>query len=410
MDSLIWIVAGAGLLLLVGAWLFFRRSGASTLPPPAASPALSKKPLKAPAGAPLLQADPQATPSPQAAAPASGATPIATTTSKPKAAVSLAPAAVSVPAPEEVHALRRGLESTRKGFVARLARLLGAGAKIDESLLKELEETLLTADVGVATAELLIERLRARVKRGDLGNPDRVWAALREEALAILLQAKVPAWGESQPHGIVVVGVNGAGKTTTIGKLAQRYRSEGKSVVLGAGDTFRAAAVLQLEVWAKRAQVPVVKGKEKSDSAAVIFEALQKGRTESADVVICDTAGRLHTKTSLMDELKKVLRTGEKALERPVDDIWLVIDATTGQNALAQASAFAEALPITGIVLTKLDGTAKGGIVLAVVAALKAPIRFIGVGERLEDLREFDAPSFVAALFSKPEEREDLQN
>jgi fused signal recognition particle receptor len=216
----------------------------------------------------------------------------------------------------------------------------------------------------------------------------------------------VPSKGSdfaNKPALILIVGVNGAGKTTSIGKLAARYAAEGRKVLLAAGDTYRAAAVLQLEVWGRRVNCPVIKGKEGGDPSAVIFEAIKRAQTEGYDLVIADTAGRLHTKAPLMEELKKVDRTVQKALNgRPADEIFLVLDATTGQNAVQQMHMFREALPVSGVVLTKLDGTAKGGMVLGIVDEHRVPVRFIGLGERVEDLREFDAPSFVEALFSKP--------
>jgi len=194
------------------------------------------------------------------------------------------------------------------------------------------------------------------------------------------------------------------GKTTTIGKLASRFQDEGKKVVLAAGDTFRAAAVLQLEVWARRVGCEIVKGKDRADPASVIFEAIKKAQGDGSDVVIADTAGRLHTKSNLMEELKKVVRTAEKALERPVDEILLVLDSTTGQNAIQQAQLFKDAIPVSGIVLTKLDGTAKGGVVLGIVDEHRIPVRYVGIGERIEDLREFDTDAFVQALFAKPDD------
>jgi len=268
---------------------------------------------------------------------------------------------------------------------------------------------LITADIGVKTSERILERLKTRMDNDQLGDEDQVWEALREEARGILEAPGTTSGGvyrapSESPGVILVVGVNGVGKTTTIGKLASRFQENGKKVILAAGDTFRAAAVLQLEVWGRRVGCDVVKGKERADPASVIFDAIKKAREEDADYVIADTAGRLHTKTNLMEELKKVVRSAEKALERPVDEILLVLDSTTGQNAIQQAQLFKDAIDVSGIALTKLDGTAKGGVILGIVDEHGLPVHFVGIGERVEDLREFDAPSFVEALFAKPDD------
>jgi fused signal recognition particle receptor len=308
------------------------------------------------------------------------------------------------PHDEDVKALKKGLASTRGGFIARLAKLFGKAKEIDPALLDEIQEVLLTADIGVKTSEKILGRLKERMDRNELSDEERVWEPLREEARAILATRGRDLDISRTPSVILVVGVNGVGKTTTIGKLASRYMSDGKKVVLAAGDTFRAAAVLQLEVWGRRVGCPVVKGKERADPASVIFDAVKKAKDDGADLVIADTAGRLHTKTNLMEELKKVVRTAEKALERPVDEILLVLDSTTGQNAIQQAQLFKEAIPVSGIALTKLDGTAKGGVILGIVDEHDLPVHFVGIGERVEDLREFDAPSFVEALFAKPDD------
>jgi fused signal recognition particle receptor len=307
------------------------------------------------------------------------------------------------PSEEDIKALKKGLSSTRGGFIARLAKLFGGKKEIDPKLLEEIQEVLITADIGVRTSEKILERLKDRMNKNELSDEDRVWEALREEARAILGTRTRPDLTKP-PSVILVVGVNGVGKTTTIGKLASKYTDAGKKVVLAAGDTFRAAAVIQLEVWGRRVGCPVVKGKERADPAAVIFDAIKKARDEGADIVIADTAGRLHTKTNLMEELKKVSRTAEKALERPVDEVLLVLDSTTGQNAIQQAQLFKDAIPVSGIALTKLDGTAKGGVILGIVDEHDLPVYFVGIGERVEDLREFDAATFVEALFSKPDD------
>ncbi|MBK8168899.1 MAG: signal recognition particle-docking protein FtsY [Sandaracinaceae bacterium] len=309
------------------------------------------------------------------------------------------------PGPEDdVVALKKGLASTRGGFVARLAKMLTRGKEIDAALLEQIEEVLITADLGVSTTQKLLERLRERLSRNELKDESVVWQAIRDDARDILGASRGGIAVTQKPTVILVVGVNGVGKTTTIGKLASRFQQQGRKVVLAAGDTFRAAAVLQLEVWGRRVGCPVVKGKENGDPSAVIFDAIQKAKADGADIVLCDTAGRLHTKTPLMDELKKVGRTVEKALDgRPADEVLLVLDSTNGQNAIQQVSIF-KALPLSGIALTKLDGTAKGGVILGIVDEHQIPVRYIGIGERVEDLREFDATSFVQALFEKPED------
>ncbi len=306
------------------------------------------------------------------------------------------------PGQDDVQAIRKGLKSTREGFIARLASLFQGKKEIDPALLDEVEEVLLTADLGVKTADKILGRLRERLARNELADEDRVWEAIQEEARGILAGSEGGIDLPSTPTAILVVGVNGVGKTTTIGKLASRLKDGGKDVILAAGDTFRAAAVLQLEVWGRRVGCPVVKGKDRADPGSVIFSAMKKAIEDGADVIIADTAGRLHTKMPLMDELTKVYRSAEKALGRAPDEVLLVLDSTNGQNAIQQAEMFKKALPVSGIVLTKLDGTAKGGVILGIVDEHDVPVRFIGVGERIEDLREFDGPSFVEALLSKP--------
>jgi fused signal recognition particle receptor len=309
--------------------------------------------------------------------------------------------------------LAEGLAKTRGGFVARLNALLGTGKALDESTLGELEEILFSADVGVLTATHLLESVRERLARRELADLSKVKAALREEIERILsLGTGGPAreaghgglpdlpGSVAPPQVVMVVGVNGTGKTTTIGKLAARIKQDGKSVLLGAGDTFRAAAGEQLDVWADRAQVPIVRGKDGSDPGAVLFDAVARGKVEQLDVVLCDTAGRLHTKAGLMDELKRIKRTLEKAHGGSPHEILLVVDATTGQNAIAQARQFHDALGVTGFVLTKLDGTAKGGVIIGICDELKIPVRYVGIGEKVADLKPFDPHEFVEALFS----------
>ena len=308
---------------------------------------------------------------------------------------------------EEVAALKKGLASTRGGFISRLARLFGGKREIDPALLDEVEEVLITADIGVQTTQRILDSLRDRLAKNELSDEDAVWAAIQAEAEAILDRDHAAPAPHAGPTVILVVGVNGVGKTTTIGKLTQRFTNDGRKVLLAAGDTFRAAAVLQLEVWGRRTGAEVVKGKDRADPGSVIFDAIKRGQDEGYDLVIADTAGRLHTKTPLMDELQKVGRTVEKALGRPADQVLLVLDATTGQNAIQQTELFKKALPLSGIVLTKLDGSAKGGVVLEIVDQHGLPIDYLGVGEKVEDLREFDAASFAAALFDRPEDVSD---
>jgi len=303
--------------------------------------------------------------------------------------------------------LAAGLEKTRGGFMARLNALFSGGKPVDEAVLADLEEVLFTADIGVKTATKLLESARDRLKRNELSDADRLKGALREEIARIVAldgaadgAGRPLAVGPARPWVVMVVGVNGSGKTTTIGKLAAKLKAAGHSVLLGAGDTFRAAAGEQLEVWAERVGAPVVRGKEGSDPASVCFEAVQRGAAEKVDVVICDTAGRLHTKAPLMEELKKVKRVIGKATAGAPHEVLLVLDATNGQNAIAQARQFHESLGVTGIVLTKLDGTAKGGVVIGICDELRIPVRYVGIGETVADLKPFVPKEFVEALFS----------
>jgi fused signal recognition particle receptor len=301
--------------------------------------------------------------------------------------------------------LAAGLEKTRGGFMARLQGIFGGTRQVDESTLAEMEEILFTADIGVKTATALLESARERVKRRELDDPAKLKAALRQEISRIVSlgapsgATREIAIGPARPWVIMVVGVNGSGKTTTVGKLAAKLGQAGHRVLLGAGDTFRAAAGEQLEIWAERVGAPVVRGKDGSDPASVCFEAVKRGVEEKVDVVLLDTAGRLHTKVPLMEELKKVKRVVDKALPGAPNDVLLVLDATNGQNAIAQARQFHEALGVTGIALTKLDGTAKGGVVIGISDELGIPVRYVGVGEKVADLRPFDPAEFVDALF-----------
>jgi len=301
--------------------------------------------------------------------------------------------------------LAAGLERTRGGFVARLEGLFASPRPLDERVLAELEEVLFSADIGVRTATALLAQARERVSRKEIADVARLRQALRTEIGRIVslngkLEGAGLVVGAARPWVVMVVGVNGSGKTTTVGKLAAHLQRSGLAVVLGAGDTFRAAAGEQLEIWAERVGAPVVRGKEGADPASVCFEAVKRGVERRADVVLCDTAGRLHTKVPLMEELKKVKRVLDKALPGAPHDVLLVLDATSGQNAIAQARQFHEALGVTGIALAKLDGTAKGGVIIGICDELGIPVRYVGVGEKVADLRPFVPGEFVDALFA----------
>jgi fused signal recognition particle receptor len=307
------------------------------------------------------------------------------------------------PPEERPTELKEGLSKTRDGFIARIGGLLGK-KQIDAALVDQLEEILFTADIGAKTSGKLFEAVRASLSRAELKDADSVWNVIRKESEQILAGAQAQAGSldlsRGKPFVLLVIGVNGVGKTTTIGKLAAKWSAAGKKVILAAGDTFRAAATEQLEIWGQRTGTPVVKGKESGDPSSVIFDAVKRAQTEGFDVVIADTAGRLHTKTNLMEELQKVRRVLQKAQPDAPHEVFLVLDATNGQNAIAQAAMFKQAMDISGIVLTKLDGTAKGGVILGICDELKVPVRFIGIGEKVVDLREFDAHEFVAALYA----------
>lgn len=296
--------------------------------------------------------------------------------------------------------LKNGLRKTHEGLVGRIDTLLLGKKKIDADTLDELEEILVTADIGMATTQELIRSLEQRLKRNELQDGEALKKALREELLVRLEQNfAVLDMGSSAPFVIMVIGVNGVGKTTTIGKLACKFSMEGKKVLLAAGDTFRAAAVEQLEIWGQRVGVEVIRHKQGADPAAVVFDGCRAAVARGVDVLIVDTAGRLHTKVNLMEELKKMRRIMGREIPGAPHETLLVLDAATGQNAVSQAKLFKEAVDVTGIALTKLDGTAKGGIVAAVSSEFKIPVRYIGVGEGVEDLREFDPQQFVQALF-----------
>lgn len=302
---------------------------------------------------------------------------------------------------DDASAVRDGLAKTRGGFVSRLGKLFARKA-FDQATLDELEEVLFTADIGPRAADKMFQEAKAALSKQDLADTTKVWAQLKSIANAILRVDAAPLdFSAQRPLVLLTIGVNGAGKTTTIGKLAAHLTGQGRRVLLAAGDTFRAAATEQLVEWAKRADVEVVSGKSGSDPSSVIFDAVKKGVDEGFDVVICDTAGRLHSNSSLMEELKKIRRVCDKACPGAPHETWLVLDATNGQNAIAQAKTFKADMAITGIVLTKLDGTAKGGVILGICDELSVPVRFIGVGEKITDLRPFHAETFVDALFDQ---------
>lgn len=380
MDSIfIYLVIGA---VILGVLYWLRRPKAlpgkeePSLPPRVSKPPARPSPSKPP---------------PPVALPSSDVLPLAESE----------PSLPAKPSKDEITGLRKGLAATRGGFIARLTALFTGRKEIDPAILQDLEEIMLTSDVGVKTTQSIVERLRGQLERSELANADAVWGALRAEAARILDLKGGRIRTPHKPTVVLMVGVNGVGKTTTIGKLATRFAQDGKKVMLAAGDTFRAAAVQQLEVWGERVGAEVVTGKEGADPGAVAFEAVTKAKEAGVDILLIDTAGRLHTKAPLMDEIKKVRRSVGKALEGAPHETLLVLDATTGQNAMNQAAMFKEAVELSGLILTKLDGTAKGGIVLGVCDELKVPVRYIGLGERAEDLREFHADSFVEALFGR---------
>lgn len=317
------------------------------------------------------------------------------------------PAAEPEPAPEPepqlsvFERIKQGLGKTRASLTGGMADLFSVGKKIDEDLLEEIETTLLMADVGVTATSEIIESLTDKLERNQLKDGEALRKALRDELHGLLKDVSKPLEVDAgkQPYVILMVGVNGVGKTTTIGKLTKKFQDDGKSVMLAAGDTFRAAAVEQLQVWGERNNVPVVAQHNGADSASVIFDAIQSAQSRQVDVVIADTAGRLQNKDNLMNELEKVVRVMKKLDDTAPHEVMLVLDAGTGQNALSQAQVFQQAVGVSGITLTKLDGTAKGGIVFAIARQLQLPIRFIGVGEQVDDLRSFDSETFVDALF-----------
>lgn len=295
--------------------------------------------------------------------------------------------------------LKQGLTKAKQGITDKIDEVLKSYTKVDEELLEELEEILITADVGVNTTMDIIDKLRDKIKEKGITNPMDVREELKSIVEDILCSENSQLDTDHSPTIILMVGVNGVGKTTTIGKLAYKYKKEGKKVLLAAGDTFRAAAAEQLEIWAKRSNVDIIKHQEGADPGAVVFDAIKAAKARNTDLLICDTAGRLHNKANLMNELGKVFKIVDREFPEAKKEVLLVVDATTGQNAVVQAKTFKEVANITGIVLTKLDGTAKGGVVLAVKSEVDVPVKLIGVGEKVEDLQNFDAKLFSEALF-----------
>lgn len=294
--------------------------------------------------------------------------------------------------------LKQGLNKTKSSFDEKINSAFSAFRKVDEELLEELEEILIMSDIGMETSLNIISNLRNRIKKENIKDAEEVKQALREEMKNILDIGNKTLNLETKPSIILVVGVNGVGKTTSIGKIANKMKNEGKKVVIAAADTFRAAAVEQLEIWSNRAGCDIIKKEEGADPASVVYEAIKIAKQSNADILICDTAGRLHNKKYLMDELEKINRVVDKELPDASKEVLLVLDATTGQNAISQVKAFKETTPITGLILTKLDGTAKGGVVLGIVNENKIPVKFIGVGEQIDDMEIFDSEEFVKAI------------
>jgi fused signal recognition particle receptor len=308
---------------------------------------------------------------------------------------------------EEQEKLDKGMDKTRSSFMGKLNRLVRGKDTVDAALLDDLEELLVTSDVGVDTTLDIIDHIEERVARDQYVSTEELNAMIREEVAMLMLEkederpADFDAELPNKPHVIMVVGVNGVGKTTTIGKMAHRYKEAGKSVLMGAGDTFRAAAIEQLEIWSERADVPMIKQKHGSDPAAVAFDTIEAAVARDSDVVLIDTAGRLHTKGGLMDELSKMKRIMSRKVPDAPHEVLLVLDASTGQNAIRQAEEFTKSVDVTGLALTKLDGTAKGGVVIGVSHQFQVPVKYIGVGEGIDDLQVFDRKGFVEALFGE---------
>jgi fused signal recognition particle receptor len=405
--EIVYVVAALA-VLAAAYFLFFRKSGGT----PEIAPTVPEQKLpekKAEAREEKRDAKKASAPPPppKSEARAESTRPVPEASVQPEEPTS-EPVRRSLTSTRNLEGMRKGLAKSRgsEGFFGKLKALLAGSREIDPNIAEQIEEVLLASDVGVASTEAILARIKESLSRGDLADSGKVWDALREEARRILDVGGAHGAFDlrARPTVVLMVGVNGAGKTTTIGKLATKLQNDGKKVVLAAGDTFRAAAVKQLVVWGERVGAEVVHGKDGADPGSVVFDAIKKAEAAGADIVLADTAGRLHTKTNLMSEMTKIAKTAEKALAGAPHEILLVIDATNGQNALAQAKEFKESLPLTGIVLTKLDGTAKGGVVLGICDSLKIPVRFIGLGERPDDLHDFSPDDFVEALLGKETE------
>ena len=297
--------------------------------------------------------------------------------------------------------LKDGLSKTRDGLTDKINEVLKLAITIDDDLYDELEEVLIMADIGMDTTVEIIDRLKSKIRKEKINEVEMVYPALKEVIKDMLLEGVEEEEDNGEKKVLLVIGVNGVGKTTSIGKLAAKNKEEGKKVLLAAADTFRAAAIDQLEVWSQRANVDLVKHEEGSDPAAVVFDAIQAAKARNTDILICDTAGRLHNKKNLMNELSKINRIIDREFSEAKKETLLVLDGTTGQNAIIQAKQFMEACPIDGIILTKLDGTAKGGVVISIKQTLNIPVKYIGVGEKIEDLQKFDAEQFAKALFEE---------
>ncbi|MFO0570228.1 MAG: signal recognition particle-docking protein FtsY [Polyangiaceae bacterium] len=406
-----------GIVALVAVYfLFLRKPAEKALPPAAEKRELPEKKEEAktreepkPKAAPAEE-KPKAKEVPSKAPPAAAAAPAAAppATEAAEPARPPQPSRPSLSHVRDIAGLRRGLAKSRseEGFFGKLKALISGKKELSPAIAEEIEEILLSSDVGVTTTQAMLGRIKETLSKADLLDSNKVWEALRDEAKRILdVDGKAGAFPlRGTPTVVLMVGVNGAGKTTTIGKLATKLQAEGKKVVLAAGDTFRAAAVQQLVVWGERVGCEVVRGKDGADPGSVVFDAIKKAEETGADVVLADTAGRLHTKTNLMAEMKKIAKTADKALAGAPHEVLLVVDATNGQNALAQAKEFKEQLELTGIVLTKLDGTAKGGVILGICDTFAVPVRFVGLGERPDDLRDFSPDEFVEALLGQDSE------
>jgi fused signal recognition particle receptor len=308
---------------------------------------------------------------------------------------------------QKKESLDKGLEKSKKSFFSKLSKAVAGKSKVDDEVLDELEEVLITSDVGVDTTLKIIERIENRVARDKYLGTSELNQILREEIAGLLSENEAANGGQTsdvataKPFVIMVVGVNGVGKTTTIGKLAYKFKNEGKKVILGAADTFRAAAIDQLQIWADRVEIPIVKQKMGSDPASVVFDTLQSAKAQDADVVLIDTAGRLHNKINLMNELSKIKKVMQKIIPDAPHEVLLVLDGSTGQNAFEQAKQFTKATEVTALAVTKLDGTAKGGVVIGISDQFQIPVKYIGVGEKIEDLQEFDKIEFVDSFFKE---------